>query len=94
MGDNFRIGIFPARPLDAVPRVFHVDVAASLPEIHRASRLFDDPGPKVLIRHKEDRTINRSRLHDPDGIPAGADDIGKCLHSGTAIDVGNDEVVF
>ena len=94
MGDHKRFGMFSACPFDAVPCVFHVDIAASLPEIHGTPRLFGDPGAKILIRDKENGSVRRCCPDDVDGIAAGADDIGQGLHPRAAIDVGDDIIVF
>lgn len=94
MGHDDGIGVLALRPLNAITSVLHVNVAATLPEIHGPCGLLDHPGPKILIRDKENRAILRGSVDNSNGIAACADDIGKGLHSGAAVDVGDDEVVL
>jgi hypothetical protein len=47
-----------------------------------------------LIGHEEDVAIGRRASHNLLGVAARADDVGKRLHAGAAIDVGDDVIIF
>ena len=71
-----------------------MDVAVPLPEIHGASRLLGDPRSEILVGNKEEGSIRRSCLHDFHRVAACADHISQCLHTRTAVDVGDDVIVL
>ena len=94
MGHHEGVGMLTLCSLDAVTRIFHVNVAGSLPEIHGAACLLHDPSSEILIWNEEYVAIFGSGLDYLYGVATSTDDIGEGLHSGAAVDVGNDEVVL
>ena len=94
MGHHEGVGMLTLCSLDAVTRIFHVDVAGSLPEIHGPACLLHDPSSEILIRNEEYVAIFGSGLDYLYGVSTSTDNIGEGLHSGAAVDVGNDEVVL
>ena len=67
--------------------------AGTVPQYHVSTRLFVDISPKVPIWRKNEGLVCRKALDDFLGIAARTDDIAQSLHTGTAVDVGNYQMI-
>ena len=94
MGYDQSVWVFRFDPVDGIAGEFDVHVTRTLPKIHFTSGLFHDPGTEVGVRDKQDRAVFWCLLDDADGIARGADDITECLHTGRAVDVGDDVIIL
>jgi hypothetical protein len=94
MCHDWRIRILFANAVNAARRELDVHVTIPLPQIHFASRPFHHPGAEILVRNKKNVSIGRRSTDDLVCIAAGADHVGQRLHSGAAVDVGDDVVVL
>ena len=74
---------------DGIMGEFDVSVTVSLPESHRAIRLFRDPSPQIFVWHKEQIPILWRGFYDFFGVATRANDIAQGFDFGTAIDVGD-----
>ena len=87
MGHERRAGEFAADAHDAGVGEFHMGVTTALPQGHFSPGLLHDPGPEVLVGHKEKVALRRAGADDFDGVAAGADDVAVGLDLRAAINI-------
>ena len=94
MRNNHGTGMLCFDAVDAVASELDMDITIAAPEIHVAAGFFHDPSAEILVRDEEDIAVFRRGFDDFDGVTARHDHISERLHARTAIDVGDDIVVF
>ena len=70
-----------------------MDDAGAVPQDHFAAGLAGQIGAQVLVGREQDRLVLGQLVDDVFGVGRGDDDVGKRLHLGRAIDVGEGDVV-
>jgi hypothetical protein len=90
VGDNGCVWVFNLHPFNGLLGEQDVGVATTWPESHLATGLLADPLAEVLVGDEKDFAVYRYFLDDLDGVATGANDVGKGLHPGRAIDISDD----
>jgi hypothetical protein len=67
--------------------------AGSIPEQHIAAGFLVEPTSEVFIRRKDDRLVRRHTVDYFFSVAAGADDIAQRFDLGSAVDVGDHDMV-
>ena len=88
------IWIFFADFVYAARRELDVHVTGALPQIHSASCAFHYPCAEILVRNKENISIDWRCANDLVCVAAGANHVGQRFHASTAIDVGDHVIIF
>src|SRR5205814_9715420 len=94
MRDHRSVRISFANLADAARRELDVDVTGPLPQIHFPAGTLHYPCPEVLVGYNKNMSILRRGPHDLISIATRANHISQRFHASTAIDVGDNVIIF